>query len=215
MRKIAAVVSLLTLTAAAAAQHRYLDYQVTTDRERALRTPPPYAYNQARSWHGVESIRRPWTGRVWLGGEFGPYAFPWGTPGPDAYGADDLDFRLVHARVGNTAVSFSPWVEIPGNGHLARMEAARKQWLREHGYTIHPRIFRNPRPVNFENEEQSSVNPLERGNWHKILVPKSTRPSFEVRNTDDTRFVSEPNAAQPRVFVSSPVAPASPLARLD
>lgn len=176
-----ALIVLGLASASACAQYRYLGY--TVDEHRALATPSPIVYNRAMQWQGVETVGREWHGRALIGGVRPQMPFPWGTPGPAAYGAHEYDFRLAYARVGNVVVSISPWVEVPGSGSLARMEEARNLWLREQGYSGGTRTFRNTMYDYYpDGGDAADVEArFDDRNWNKIQIQVPKRPKFEVR----------------------------------
>ncbi|MCB9845665.1 MAG: hypothetical protein H6811_06735 [Phycisphaeraceae bacterium] len=179
--------AMLAIVAAAISQPVYLGYEQASDR--SLATPPPYVTARAMNWAYVEQVGREWTPRVVRGGVIDS-AFPWGVPGPAAYGAEERDFRLYYARIGNVVVSASPWIRVHGEGTLARTERARKDWLREQGYTGGTRVFRALRPVSGRNASDAGDWRDEFRNSIQIPVPVRERPRFEVRvePRGDVRF---------------------------
>lgn len=171
-------VAIAALAAAAVGQFQYLG--PAHESERPLATPAPYVASRATNWAHVPEMGRPWEGRMIVSGVYHP-EFPWGGPGPAAYGADEYDFSLYWARVGNVVVPAHPWVAVPGPA-FSDLEEARQLWLREQGYVNRPRVFRNPMhelPPAPALDEPMSLK--DRYEWRtlEILVPRD--PSFEVR----------------------------------
>lgn len=163
-------------------QFQYLGYAYESQaQERPIAAPSPIVYNRAMNWAGVEHVGREWRGRTIVGGRAQEMPLAWGRPGPASYGADEYDFRTLPARVGNVQVAVSPWVEIPNRGSLGRMERARQQWLREHGYVGGTRVFRNPvydRPDAYAKADGPKADETR---WHIIQIPVRRAPRFEVR----------------------------------
>jgi len=203
------------LAGVAGAQPAHLSYKLL--RDRALLEPPPIVTDRAMSWRGVEPVGRPWIGRVFTR-DRKQRPFPWGEPGPAAYGAEEDDFRRIVARVGTTPVAISPWIRVEGLGSLARLEAARQQWLEENGYTGGTRRFRNPM---YATEAEGGVRKRSKGSslgepgrpplrdrydWNVIEVPKGRAPRFKVRAEPgtDRRYVTRPRGGEPRRFVTRP-----------
>ncbi|MCW5753624.1 MAG: hypothetical protein KIT24_02815 [Phycisphaeraceae bacterium] len=168
---------LVAASASACAQYRYVGYAV--DEHRSLATPAPIVYNRAMQWHGVPSVGREWHGRAVIGGVRPEMPFPWGAPGPAAYGAHEYDFSVAYARVGTVVVSISPWVEVPGQGVMGLMEEARQLWLREQGYVGGTRTFRNPVHAHAPQVQEGAM--LEDRQWNSIQIFVPRRPEFEVR----------------------------------
>lgn len=97
---------------------------------------------------GVDDVHRPgFNGLVWrsipvIGGTGPTNVLQWGDPGPAAYGAAGAGGERVFVRVGTQTIAISPWVSIPSQG-LARLEAARVEWLKREGYVGGVRTFVN------------------------------------------------------------------------
>jgi|GEM_PF-6095620 len=123
-------------------------------------------------------------------------------PGPAYYGANPCDSTLIWVRIGNTVTMISPWERVEGTGNLMVMERARRNWLRDNGYTGSVRTFRNPvysacgdtcgAPAPADGEEDAAApNPREI-KPRAILklredIPRR-RPRLEVRG-EPVRFV--------------------------
>lgn len=113
-------------------------------RDALLAEAPPYPFGR------VDSAARLENGRLWHP------RFPVGSrtplpervtaePGAASYGAARGEVgRVVYARVLHAAIAIDPWERIEGRGVLAHLEAARQQWLREHGYVLRVRTHVNP-----------------------------------------------------------------------
>lgn len=186
---------LIALGAAMIAQPVYLGFEQTT--ERSIATPPPIVTRMPVNGASIEQLGRPWEGRT-IVGTTPRYPYPWGNPGPAAYGAHELDGSVVYARVGNVVVSVSPWVRIEGEGSLARMERARGDWLMEQGFTGGVRHF-GPiaRPDDASDEASSSLK--DRYEWRTIEIPRGSKPRFEVHaDPAPRRFI---RTAQPERYV--------------
>lgn len=196
---------LIALGATALAQPVYLGYEQTTDR--SLATPPPVIATMPVNGAYIEQLGRPFIGRT-IVGTTPRYPYPWGNPGPAAYGAGELDGSVVHARVGNLVVPVSPWVRIEGEGSLERLERARGDWLREQGFTGGVRHFG---AIARPDDSESSSSWKDRYQWRTIEIPRGSKPRFEVRvDPAPRRFVTRPN---PERIVVAPRRRSTDLAR--
>ena len=185
----------LALSIGATAQFQYLGYGNSDDR--ALATPAPYVTGVALNTAYVPQIGREYHPQVWRK-DHPVYLRDWGGAGPSAYGASQFDDARYYARVGNVLVSASPWVATDEISSVHRLGNARALWLREQGYTVSPRVFRN-RASGHGHRTQSL---MDRYNWHKITIPVHKRPRFEVRRDGDSpaRFVVA-HSDSPRIVV--------------
>lgn len=110
----------------------------------------------------VDSVHRPgFNGRIWVSrpivsDAYGHFPIAWPSPGPNHYGAYGNDCATAYAVVNHTVVSFSPWIRFRGET-MKGYEAARRQWLREHGYTGGVRTFVSETAALPEEGQQASA----------------------------------------------------------
>lgn len=172
----------MALALSAPAQFQYLGYAHGQD-SRPLATQAPYVTGVAINAAWIPEIGREWHAMVWRK-DVPVVLRDWGTPGPAEYGASQHDYSTYYARVGNVVVGASPWVRVDDDSSVQRIERARQQWLREQGYTVLPRVFRNPAHTYAPRHASSTPSLKDSYNWHKITVPVRVRPRFEVRAGD-------------------------------
>ena len=176
---------LIALGAAVIAQPVYLGHEQYA--QRVVATPPPIVTKMPVNGAYIAQLGRTFEGRT-LVGTTPRYPYPWGNPGPAAYGVAELDGSVVYARIDSIVVSVSPWVRIDGMGPLETMEQARGDWLKEQGFTGGVRHFRPiARPGDAADEASSWKD---RYKWRTIEIPRGSKPRFEV-NADPApqRFI--------------------------
>lgn len=92
-------------------------------------------------YHGVQNYaghRAEVNGRIWMPESCGGSSE---TPGAAYYGTHDHG-EIVYARIGQLTIGISPWQEL-NDETMPLHEAARQNWLRDHGYTGGVRTFMN------------------------------------------------------------------------
>ncbi len=138
------IVESIALAAAIASFDPYVQpgHQPPNSGVRQVATPRPYTPAVADSVHRPGFSGRLWHGTVHMGGVPSHVAGEQPSPGPVAYGAHPHTNAQVYVRVGHVIVAISPWEELPQHG-MKRFEAARQEWLSEHGYTNAVRTFMN------------------------------------------------------------------------
>jgi hypothetical protein len=148
------LLGLVALGATATSAHAQVKHEYNYRQVQGqLATRPLYPAARADSVHRAGFNGRLWIGRPIVGGLPETYPLGWGDPGPGAYGAGEYDFSSVHARVGQTIASFSPWEYVKGRG-LRSLEMSRQKWLDERGYTGGVRTFVNDLHVDKYLESQ-------------------------------------------------------------
>ncbi len=189
----------VALSVGLTAQFQYHGYAHGSD-DRPLATQAPYPTGVAINPAHVPQIGRAWHGPVWRKGV--PVDLrPWGVPGPHAYGASASDYARYYARVGNVVVGASPWVQVNDDSSVQRIERARQLWLREQGYTVFPRVFRNPAhaPTAHADARDALIDGTK---WHKIVIPIRKRPRFEVRLAPEGEAVARTGDLAGRVVLA-------------
>jgi hypothetical protein len=166
--------------------HRTIGYR----GDIGVATRRAYPYGRA------DSVRRPgfngsaWTGETFVGG-VDSWAVNSGSPGAAAYGAVGSEDAVAMLRAGPYVLSVNPFEEIRAEGKempraiLKHLEAARVQWLKDHGYLGGVRSFRN---------DYATVSPERAGIdlTPKAIIPSPTdEPRF--RNKMQVRGVTTPN----------------------
>ncbi len=189
----------VALSVGLTAQFQYHGYVYGQD-DRPLATQAPYPTGVAINPAYVPQIGRGWNGPVWRKGV--PVDLrPWGVPGPNAYGVPASDDSRYYARVGNLVVGASPWVRVDDDSSVQRIERARQQWLREQGYTVFPRVFRNPvRSSRAHADARDAI--IDGTRWHKIIIPIRKRPRFEVRTMPDGPVVARTGELEGRIVLA-------------
>lgn len=172
--------------------HKTIGYDV---REN-IRVADRKSYPEGRA----DSVRRPgfngaaWSGETVIGG-VDSWAVDSGSPGAAAYGAVGQEDMIAHLRVGPYVIGVNPFEEIRAEGKeiprqiLAKMEEARNQWLRDHGYVGGVRTFMNDAKPISEPKQAIDLTP-------KAVIPAPT-------DLPKTRSKMEVRAAEPRPAVAS------------
>jgi hypothetical protein len=170
--------------------HKTLGYNVP----RTVRVADRKPYPSGRA----DSVRRPgfngreWSGETFIGG-VDTWALETGSPGADAYGARGGEGAIANIRVGPYVVGVNPFEEIRAEGKeiprqiLSKMEDARNEWLRDHGYVGGVRSFTN---------DTNGMSPRQAID----LTPKAVIPS--PTDLPRTRSRMEVRAAAPMMKVA-------------
>jgi len=92
-------------------------------------------------------------------------------PGPAYYGAQDTG-QIVYARVGTLTVGISPWQRW-NDESFPMLEAARQQWLAEHGYSGGVRTFMNDAAMPADRRAEAGDATPE---WKREFTPRLIIP---------------------------------------
>lgn len=152
----------------------------------AASQPQPGYLNRYQGLSNVIECPANTSGRVWLSAP----SHGCESPGAASYGAIDRG-EVVYARIGGLTIGFSPWQEW-NNESFPMHEAARQQWLRDHGYTHSVRTFTNDRL--WYNPDLRADAQDQTPEWKREIKPRMIIPIPE--DMPRTRHRMEVNASK-------------------